>query len=81
VEGVTLDHNSNGAVCLYIRTDHNNRIVDRIVVKDAFLDPDSWTCPHKWCGPPQDGIPMKVRCVCMEIQTLLVRAVLTFVMS
>lgn len=54
---VRLGESHTGVARLYLRRSDDGNIVDRVVVKDVFLDYQSWTAFHKWHGPPQDGVP------------------------
>ena len=64
-QGRLLGYNEFGVVRLYLQRDEHENIIDRIVMKDVFLDHDNWTAPHKWHGPPHEGVPMEVHCMQM----------------
>ena len=60
---VELGNTLEASARLYLRYNDEQQIVDRVVMKDAFLDHREWNCSHKWYGRLQDGMPMEVHCM------------------
>ncbi|KAK3708754.1 hypothetical protein LTR37_011275 [Vermiconidia calcicola] len=52
-DGVHLGTGGMGAVFLYRRYD-DNRVVDRVVAKDCYVDHASWSQYHNWDGDYRD---------------------------
>lgn len=58
--GIDLGSNHSGVARLYLRRDKNRNLIDRIVVKDVFMDHRSWTSAFKWHGTPDTGVPIEI---------------------
>jgi len=59
--GTHLTTGGWGSTFVYRRLD-DNKVVDRVVVKDTSLDPASWTSIYRWAGDVRssDRLPMEV---------------------
>ena len=65
-EGKRLGVGGYGVIYLYLRVDSNNRIVDRIVAKDAWVPLDQFTRFERWYGDPrkpEERVPIEIECV------------------
>ena len=65
IDGVQLGAGGMGVAFLYRRYE-DNRLVDRVVAKDCYVDHASWSQHHKWEGDyrdPNNRSHMEIACV------------------
>ena len=60
-EELTLHHQAHllgaggcGAAYLWVAVDEKERVIERIVVKDCYMNTGSWRNMHEWHGDPHD---------------------------